>query len=178
MSKQETPAEQSSRKRLPSWMTSGSAVIGVVLVIAWGLMSWPVTTRIAFEGAVSRAEMTLGISPTQQILNTLEIETLSVGQFSKVELHPSSLTVADPTQYEMETDSFPPPAWQPLTVFGYLGLFPKTQGPLLTILPQNKEQKLVGILDPIHVREESRVIFETDRGDPRTITIKISESAV
>jgi len=155
-------------------MALGSAVMGGVLVIALALMYWLVPTRISLEAAVSRAEMRLGTFPTQQILNHLEIEMISFGQFSKVELHPSSLRVADPKQYNMETDSFPPSAWQPLTMFGYVQISPNTQGNLVTIQPEDPNEKILGILDPIHVREESNVIFEVDEHDPQTVTIKIS----
>jgi len=172
--KEQTEKRLSSKSRLARWMTSGSVVIGGVLVIALALMYWLVPTRISLEAAVSRVEMTLGTFPTQQILNSLEIETISFGQFSKIELHPSSLRVADPNQYNMETDSFPPTAWQPLTMFGYVRISPKTQGNLVTIQPENPREKILGILDPIYVREESHVIFEMDEHDPRIVTIKIS----
>ena len=149
-------------------------MIGGVLVMALALMYYPTPTHISMEAAVSRAEMTLGTFPTQQILNPLEIETISFGKFSKIELHPSSLRVADPNQYNVETDSFPPAAWQPLTMFGYVRISPQTQGNLVTIQPADPSRKILGILDPIHVREESNVIFEVDEHDPQTVTIKIS----
>ncbi len=151
-------------------------MIGGVLVMALALMYYPTPTHISLEAAVSRAEMTLGTFPTQQILNPLEIETISFGQFSKIEFHPSSLYVADPNQYHMETDSFSPTAWQPLTMFGYVRISPKTQENLVTIQPEKRSRKILGILDPIHVREESNVIFEVDEHDPQTVTMKISGS--
>lgn len=173
MSNDEHIQEPSSKNPLRPWLLSGTTVMGGVLVTALVLMYWPVPTRISLEAAVSRAEMTLGISPTQQILNALEVETIAFGQFSKIEFHPSSLHVADPSRFEMETDSFPPEAWQPLTMFGYVRISPKTDRPLVTILPKRKSGTILGVVDPIHVREESTVIFEMDRDDPRTITIKI-----
>jgi len=174
--KEQTEERLFSKSRLARWMTSGSAVIGGLLVIALALMYWLVPTRISLEAAVSHAEMTLGTFPTQQILNPLEIQTISFGQFSKVELHPSSLRVADPNQYNMETDSFPPTAWQPLTMFGDVRISPKTQGNLVTIQPEDPSGKILGILDPIYVREESNVIFEVDEHDPQTVMMKISGS--
>jgi hypothetical protein len=174
MTSQENSEKRSSKKSLTPWIISGSAIIGGVLVIALALMYYPTPTHISLEAAVSHAEMTLGTFPTQQILNSLEIETISFWQFSKIELHPSSLHVADPNQYNMETDSFPPTAWQPLTMFGYVRISPKTEGNLVTIQPEDPSGKILGILDPIHVREESNVIFEMDEHDPHTVTIKIS----
>lgn len=148
--------------------------MGMVLLIAVALMYYPTPTRISFEAAVSRAEMTLGVFPTQQILNPLEVESISFGNFYKIELYPSSLHVADPHRYDMETDSFSPDAWQSLTEFGYLQFSSKSQGTLVTVQPEDQTQPILGILDPIHVREESHVQFEVDEHDPRTITIKIS----
>lgn len=148
--KEQTEKRLSFKSRLARWMTSGSVVIGGVLVIALALMYWLVPTRISLEAAVSRVEMTLGTFPTQQILNSLEIETISFGQFSKIELHPSSLHVADLNQYHMKTDSFSPTAWQPLTMFGYVRISPKTQGNIVTIRPENPRGKILGILDPIY----------------------------
>ena len=83
--------------------------------MALALMYYPTPTRISFEVAVSRVEMTLGVFPTQQMLNHLEVQSISFGNFSKIEFHPSSLRVADPKHYDMDTDSFSPEAWQRLT---------------------------------------------------------------
>lgn len=141
-------------------------------LVALALMYYPTPTRISLETGISRAEMTLGIFPTQRILNSLEVETISFGQFSKIELHPSSLVVADPGHYEMETDSFTAEAWQPLTMFGYVRFSPKPQGATVTLLPEDKTGKILGVLDPIHVREESHVVFEMDRNDPRTVRMR------
>lgn len=150
--------------------------MGVVLLMALALMYYPTPTRISLETTVSRAEMSLGVFPTQQILASLKVESISFGNFYKIELHPSSLRVADPQHYDMETDSFPPDAWQTLTEFGYLQFSSKPQGTLVSVQPQERSQSILGILDPIHVREESQVLFEVDPHDPRTITIKISGS--
>lgn len=155
-------------------MKSGSAIMGVVLLMAIALMYYPTPTHISLEVAVSRAEMTLGVFPTQQILNPLEVESISFGNFYKIELYPSSLRVADPHQYDMKTDSFPPEAWQSLTEFGYLQFSSKSQETLVNVQPQDRDQPILGILDPIHVREESHVLFEVDEHDPHTMTIKIS----
>ena len=169
------PKEQRSPKSAwPSWMTSGSALIGGVLLMALALMNWPTPSHIALETTVSRAEMTLGTFPTQQILNPLEVESISFGRFSKIEFHPFSLHVADPTHFDMQTGSFAPEAWQPLTMFGYIRFSNQTPSTLVTIQPKAQGEKILGILEPIHVREESNVIFEMDEHDPHTITIKIS----
>lgn len=144
--------------------------------MALALMYYPTPTRISFEVAVSRVEMTLGVFPTQQMLNHLEVQSISFGNFSKIEFHPSSLRVADPKHYDMDTDSFSPEAWQRLTEFGYMRFSPKAKGTLVTVQPADHTGKVLGILDPIHVREESNVIFEIDEHDPHTVTIKISGS--
>jgi hypothetical protein len=174
MSTQEHREKRSIKNLWPSWITTGSAVIGVVLVMAFALMYWPTPSHIIFETTVSRAEMTLGTFPTQQILNPLEVESISFGQFSRIEFHPSSLHVADPTHFDMQTDSFSPEAWQLLTMFGYIRFSTKTPSTMVTIQPENRGQKVLGMLDPIHVREESNVIFEMDEHDPSTLTMKIS----
>ncbi len=169
-------SEKPSSQKLPSWLTSGSVIMGVVLLMAVALMYYPTPTRVSLEIPVSRVEMTLGVFPTQQILNPLEVESISFGNFYKIELHPSSLRVANPQQYDMESDSFPRDAWQSLTEFGYLQFSSKPQGTRVTVQPENRNQPILGILDPIHVREESHVVFEVDGHDPRTVTIKISGS--
>ncbi|MDT7042689.1 hypothetical protein [Candidatus Nitronereus thalassa] len=170
-----TPKEKrSSQNAWPSWITSGSTLIGGLLLLALFLMYWPTPSHISLETTVSRAEMTLGTFPSQQILNPLEVESISFGQFSKIEFHPSVLQVADPNQYDMQTDSFAPEAWQPLTMFGYIRFSNQTPSTLVTIHPEDRGQKILGTLEPIHVREESNVIFEMDEHDPSTITMKIS----
>jgi len=150
--------------------------MGVVLLMAVALMYYPTPTRISLEAAVSRADMTLGVFPTQQILNPLEVESISFGNFYNIELRPSSLRVADPQHYDMEADAFASDAWQSLTEFGYLQFSSNSQGSLVTLQSEDRSQPILGILDPIHVREESHVIFEVDEHDPRTVTIKISGS--
>ncbi|MDA0739024.1 MAG: hypothetical protein O2999_11740 [Nitrospirae bacterium] len=83
MSDKPQSEKTSPKKRFPPWLTSSSAVMGVVRLMASALMYLPDPTRISLEAAVSRAEMTLGVFPTQQILASLEVESISFGNVKK-----------------------------------------------------------------------------------------------
>ena len=151
----------------------GVLVIGGLLAFGVVSMHWPVPTGISLEVPVSRAEWTVGLFPSQQILNPLRVESISFQNFSIVEFNPSVLQVADPDQYDGMTKQFSRSAWIPVTVFGDVRLSPKNQESLIRIQPKDQGKETLGTLSSIQVREESNVILEVAPNDPRTVTIKI-----
>ena len=161
---------KNSSKPLLLW---GGIFLGVILAFGIVSMYWPVSTGVSLEVAVSRAEWTLGLFPSQQILNPILVESISFQNFSSVDFNPSSLYVADPDQYDRRTEQFIPSAWNPVTVFGDIRFSPKNQETSIKIQPEDQRVRNLGTLSSIHVREETNVILEVDKNNHRTVTVKI-----
>lgn len=162
--------EKNSSK--PRWI-GGSLFIGILLAIGIASMYWPVSTGISLEVAVNRAEWTLGIFPSQQILNPIMVQSISFQNFSSIEFQPSSLQVTDANQYESMTEQSSPSAWDTVTVFGDVRFTPKNQETLIKIQPEDRAEENLGTLSSVHIREESSVTLEVDTHNPRIVTVKI-----
>ena len=148
-------------------------LLGVLVVLCIVPFYWPVSTRVSLEVPANRVEWTLGLFPSQQILNPLVVETLSFEKFASVDFTPSTLYVADPEQGAGEKEAYPRSAWHPVTVFGQVRLSPKSQDTLIRIQPANPVGQPIGILSAIHVREESNVILEISPNESRKLHIII-----
>lgn len=91
-------------------------LIGILTVI---LMKWPLRTRISARITTTHTNFTVGSSEqtrTTAILNSVNVHSLGVENFSAVKLTPESMLVAAPDQYLLESDSYPESAWSPLSL--------------------------------------------------------------
>jgi len=147
--------------------------IGILCLLGITTLYFPVSTRVSMEVPVNQVEWTLGLFPTQQILNPLLVETISFQKFASVDFNPTSLDVADPEDQKVSASNASPMIWSQVTVFGDVRFSPIDQDSLVQFHPVDSMGQSLGTLGAIQVREESNVILERVKGEPRTIRISI-----
>ncbi len=104
-----TPSEKPS---LPALIfTPKNLLVGTVLLIAIILMNWRIPTRVQATLTVDRAEFTVSHAPSSRILDAVSFHSLHVENFESLSFQPAILQVADPRQYNFESDTFPESAW-------------------------------------------------------------------
>lgn len=168
----DTIIDVSKKSSKPLWI-GGGLIIGVFVAIGVVFLYWPVSTGISLEVEVNHAEWTVGIFPSQQILNPILVQSLSFQNFSSVAFQPSSLLVSDAAGYDRRPEQFSPDVWDAITIFGDVRFTPKNEETLIQIQAQDRAEAILGTLSSLHIREESNVTLEVDKHDPRLVTVKI-----
>jgi hypothetical protein len=150
----------------PIWLVSTPAILAAVVVI--GLMQWPIPARVQVELTTERMEFEIG--STEQGKTTLsgfDMQSVAIEKFTDLSFEPAAIEVADPAQYRVETDDFPPSAWKPLYVSHAnitkvtLGANDQTQHPRVTVEGLNAAESETIRLDPMAVVQGTRVTLAT-----------------
>ena len=97
----------------PIWLISAPAILAAVVVI--GLIQWSIPTRVQVELTTERVEFEIGgASQEKTILEGFDVQSITLEKFAELAFEPTTIEVADPLQYQVETDDFPPSAWRRL----------------------------------------------------------------
>lgn len=151
---------------------------GLIALTVLVLMLWRVPTRVLVSVAVSRAEFTVGPSPSSSIrvIDPIPVQSITFERFGTVTFEPAALEVADWSKFDFEKDRFSGSAWRPLTILG----------PKVSVVPNDRPRRgrvtiegdAEGIdgaksLDQIRVGQGARVTLEVrDQGGyAMTITL-------
>jgi len=157
----------------PLWLLSLPTVVTAVIVVI--LMQWPISTRVQIELTTERAEFQ--IEAVEPMLGPIDARSLAIDKFKTISFEPESMEVADPSQYQMETDDFPPSAWSSLRLAGpKITLTPQnaTRNPRITVEGLNRGGLPTIRLDPVSVTPGAHVTLETRGGKTIGLTIKIA----
>jgi hypothetical protein len=153
----------------PIWLISSPVVLGAV--VAGVLMLWPISALVEVELTTERMEFE--VAATEQgktILGGFDMQSLTIEKFSSLAFEPDTVEVADPAEYRIETDDFPPSAWKPLTGDGSkattvtrVTMEAKDQArhPRVTLEGLNGAGQDTTHLDPMVVAPGTRVTLET-----------------
>ena len=160
-------------------LTSKSALVVLVLLVAISLMNWRVPTRVEVQVTADRISMIIGGEAGQlsRLLDALEFQTLAIRNFSVVRLNPQKVQVADPGQYDLENDRFPSSAWKQLDFQApQIAFKPADDTPSLTMEPVEPGAS-VGV-QPLWVTGGSSVEMELVVGSNRSLTIRLEGAPV
>jgi hypothetical protein len=111
------------------------------------------------------------------MLGPLSARAVGIEKFRTISFDPESIEVADPAQYDMEKDDFPPPAWKPLRPVNATIIVEAQDSrrhPSATIEGPNRNGLPAIHLDPIPVSHESRVTLETRGEKASGLTVKVT----
>lgn len=151
-------------KRVPPiWLISAPAILAAVVVIA--LMLWSIPARVQVELTTERVEFEIGA--TTQGKTTFEgfdAQSIAIEKFSELALEPYTVEVADPLQYQVDRDDFPPSAWKLLNVGNSKVMFDakdRTHHPRVTVEGINSVGQGSIHLNPMALTPGTRVILET-----------------
>lgn len=146
-------------KRVPPiWLVSAPVILAVVVVI--GLMLWSIPARVQVELTTERVEFEIGPTEQGKTLGGFDIESVAIERFSALTFEPVTIEVADPLQYRVKTDDFPPAAWKRLKVDGAkitLGAKDQTRHPRVTVEGLNAAGSESIHLDPMAVTPGTHV---------------------
>ncbi len=161
----------------PLWLVGIPAVVAAAIVI--GLMMWSISTRIQVELTTERVEFAVDASAAQDraMLGRLTARALGIEKFTTISFEPESMEVADPNQYEIDKDDFPPSAWKPIRMASAkITIVAKdiTRNPRVTIEGPNQNGLPAIRLDPMAVSPRSYVTLETRDEKGSGLTIKIA----
>jgi hypothetical protein len=161
----------------PFWLLSLPTII--VAMIVTGLMLWSIPAIVQVELTTKRIEFVVDSAQVQgkAILGPLDARSVAIDKFTTISFEPETFEVADPSQYDMKIDDFPPPAWKPLRLASAnitLAAKDSTRHPRVTVEGPNRNGLPTIRLDPIVVAPAAHVTLEARGEKTSGLTIKIA----
>ncbi|CAI4029808.1 Toll/interleukin-1 receptor domain-containing protein [Nitrospira tepida] len=160
----------------PLWLVSPPTLLATIVVI--GLMLWPLSARVQVELTTERMEFEVGAaSQGTTILAGLDVRSVAIEKFTTIAFEPQTLEVADPAQYRVETDDFPPSAWRALPAASAkvtLAAKNHARHPRVTVEGLTTAGQETIHLDPIPVAQGTHVMLESRGGKSEGLTIKVA----
>ena len=147
----------------PLWLIASPAILAAVLVL--GLMLWSIPARVQVKLTTERVEFE--IASTEQgktMLGGFDMQSVAIEKFSTLAFEPATFEVADPAQYRVETDDFPPSAWKSLNADRAkvtLGAKDQTRHPRVTVEGLNAAESEAIHLDPMALAPGTHVTLAT-----------------
>jgi hypothetical protein len=150
-------------KRIPPiWLVSAPAILATVLAI--GLMFWSIPARVQVELTTERVVFEVGeTSQGNARLDGFDMQSLAIEKFTSLAFEPTKIEVADPAQYQLDKDDFPPSAWRRLKVNDAkvtLVARDQTRHPRVTVEGLNAAGQETVHLDPMAIAPGARVTLE------------------
>jgi len=147
----------------PIWLVSSPAILAAVAV--GGLMLWSVPARVQVELTTERVQFEVGSTEQgKTMLGGLDMQSIALEKFSTLAFEPATFEVADPAQYQIETDDFPPSAWKPLNperAKVTLGAKDQTRHPRVTVEGLTTAEQDTIHLDPMALAPGTHVTLAT-----------------
>jgi hypothetical protein len=151
----------------------------VAAAIVIGLMLWSIPARVQVELTTERIELVVEAtqSQAQPVLDALDVRSVAIEKFAALAFEPETVDVADPSQYQVAKDDFPPTAWKALRVTGStvtMAAKDQTRHPRVTVEGVKGDGQETFHVDPMAVAQGSRVTLETRGGKHEGLTIKVT----
>lgn len=162
----------------PLWFVTMPTALAAAVVI--GLMLWSIPARVQVDITTERIEFVVEATPSQgkPVLGPLDVRSVAIEKFAAMTFEPETLEVADPSQYQVETDDFPSTAWKSLNVTGLtkvtLATKDSTRHPRVTVEGLNRNEQKTFHLDAMAVAPGAHVTLETRGGNNEGLTVKIA----
>lgn len=113
-----------------------------------------------------------------RLTDELIFDRLTFEHVGKLALSPDRLLVADPAEYDMDSDSYPPKAWQDMAINGRTVKFaadrPSIPSDVTFEITEHKEA-VAGQLDGIVLTDEAVVIMEVSNDNAVTWSIRTKQ---
>jgi hypothetical protein len=162
----------------PLWFVTLPTALAAAVVI--GLMLWSIPARVQVDITTDRVEFVVEATPSQgkPVLGPLDVRSVAIEKFATMTFEPKKLEVADPSQYQVEKDDFPPTAWKTLSVTDSkkvtLATKSSTRHPRVTVEGLNRNEQKTYHLDAMAVAPGAHVTLETRGGKNEGLTVKIA----
>lgn len=150
----------------PFWLVSSAAALAAAVVVI-GLWLWPLSVPIQVELTTERVQFQIGETGYGKArLDGFDAQSIAIEKFAAVAFEPARIEVADPSQYQVNTDDFPSSAWRRLSVGGSKVSFEakdRIRHPRLTVEGLNTAGQATVHLDPLTVTPGTHVTLEARR---------------
>ena len=165
------------------WIGKVAAVVGVksvsvALVIGalTGAAFWPITPDISVHLQTTRIEFTVNPKEgVKRLTDRLPFHELTLQDIGQVSFRSDRLLVADPRQFDVNSDSFPPKAWLDILSKGDSITFErqKVEGqPEVTLKSAEGKETVTGTIDRIFLAQEAVVTLEMAQDNALTMSIR------
>ncbi|MCA9421989.1 MAG: toll/interleukin-1 receptor domain-containing protein, partial [Nitrospira sp.] len=130
---------------------------------------------------VETTRMEFSVAPgldDKRLTDRVTFETLTVENIGTLAISPDRLLVADPADYDMESDSYPPKAWRDIAVNGRTVQFDVGSSGMaseITIEPTDHQEAVAGQLDGIVLTDETFVTMQVSNDNSVTLAIRKKE---
>jgi len=129
---------------------------------------------------VETARMEFHVTPLEdtRLTDALTFDILTVENVGRFSLSPDRLLVADPADYDMASDSYPPKAWLDVPANGRTVQFQAVSSslsPEITIETTDHQESVAGQLDAIVLTNDAVVTMEVSDGHVVTWSIRRKE---
>lgn len=160
----------------PLWFVALPTALAAVVWIVLNL--WTIPVQVEVKLTTERLEFVVDTTQEKPVLGPLDVRSVAIEKFTAMTFEPEILEVADPSQYQVETDDFPPTAWKALNVTGSkkvtLATKDSTRHPRVTVEGLNRNEQKTFHLDAMAVAPGARVTLETRGGNNEGLTVKIA----
>ena len=148
-----------------------------IVVLTLVSMNWRVPTFITVNLETNRAMfITNQAKGEQNLTDDLKPQWLTLQRFSSLTFGPESLTIADPSQYIFELDSFPASAWVDaeglsarVTLSGRGSHVAE-----VTIEPAKPNASVAGTVDGINVQPNMSVLMAVGKGQDTSLEVRLA----
>jgi hypothetical protein len=163
-----------------------------LLLIASSL--WPVSPEVAVHVETARMEISvMAEHEDKRLTDILAFDRLTLQNIGRISFKPDRLLVADPRDYDMASDSYPPKAWVEVPVTNQaIQFIPDTpeNSPEVTIESPEGEGRFAGVLDgmiltrdtvvTLEVMEDNAIIWSmrTEQGQQRAVLSQVQAIAL
>lgn len=153
--------------------TGVGGLLALLLILSSFLRIDPVisvhleTSRIEFQ-------VTPGLD-NKRLTNSLTFDTLTFQNVGKFSVSPDRLLVADPAEYDMDSDSYPPKAWLDIPINGRAVQFGADRPSIsseMTIETTDHKESVAGQLDSIVLTDDAVVSMEVSHDNAVTWSIR------
>jgi hypothetical protein len=162
----------------PLWFVALPTALAAAVVIS--LMLWSISARVQVDLTTERIEFVVEANQSQgkPVLGPLDVRSIAIEKFAAMTFEPETLEVADPSQYQVEKDDFPPTAWKRLSLTGSkrvtLATKNSTRHPRVTVEGLNIAGQETFRLDAMAVSPGAHVTLETRGGNNEGLTVKVA----
>jgi hypothetical protein len=153
----------------------------VVVITALVFMQYRIPTLVRIGLTANRAAFSVAETEWTPLLNAVRFESVTVQEFSSIQLNPVKLEVADPVQYIYSEGRYPESAWQPLELSSPVVIAAGEQilQPSFTLESSLPGLSGAGTLDQIWVNSGAEVNLEVsgDRGEVVVVRVVGQQSS-
>jgi hypothetical protein len=177
--------EASSTKAF--WLGKFIALVGLKTGIGAGLALLLIASSFVrcdpvISVHVETARMEFHVAPLDdtRLTDALTFDSLTIEPVGKLTLSPDRLLVADPADYDMTSDSYPPKAWLDVPADGQTVQFTAASSgisPEITIETTDHEESVAGQLDGIVLTNDAVVTMVVSNDHAITWSIRKKEGA-